>query len=166
MKLANLFAALLLAALSAPTFAVDTTIGVAKTSAEIDNTEFDDGLKAFVNVSFDNGMGIEVATGKYGTFSANDVDVEIRATNVAMLAATRGDVVQFFGKFGISSWEIVADDYDSYSTDRDSDEDFFIGFGMNVKAGSLTLKAEIEQIDNDNAENRVVSTNIGVGIRF
>jgi hypothetical protein len=166
MKLVNLFAALLLAALSAPALAVDTTIGVAKTSAEIDNTEFDDGLKAFVNVSFDNGMGIEVTTGKYGSLSEDDVDVEIRATNVALLASTRGEVVQFFGKLGISAWEIVVDDYDDYSTDRDSDEDMFIGFGMNIIAGSVTLKAEVEQIDNDNAENRVVSTNIGVGIRF
>ena len=166
MKLVNLFAALLLAALSTPALAVDTTIGVAKTSAEIDNTEFDDGLKAFVNVSFDNGMGIEVATGKYGSLSVHGYDVEIRATNVALLASTRGEVVQFFGKLGISAWEIVEDDYDDYSTDRDSDEDMFIGFGMNIIAGSVTLKAEVEQIDNDNAENRVVSTNIGVGIRF
>ena len=141
------------------TQALETTIGVAETEFEHDNIDYDRGLKAYLTLVADNGVGFEIAKGKYGEY----YDLELSSTNIALLASTSGDVVRFYGKLGIAMWEATVDSY-YFGTATDDGTDTLLGFGMNLNLGStVQLKLEVETIDvQDNAQ----SLNAGIGFRF
>lgn len=165
MKSFSLAAALLAISASFSCQAVEVSAGVMKTQLEFDSTELDQGTKGYFTLIWNRGIGLEVAHGKYGS----NADADFTSTNLALIAATTGDVVRFYGKLGAAIWEFEGGYsgryYDGYyyrSYVRDG-EDVLLGFGMNIDIGNVQLKMEVESLDN---RYRPTSINAGIGLTF